>query len=132
SSACQRRGTTWPPPPPTWAAACARGTWSSPWAPATCGAWRRRSRRRAGPAWRRCRSRTPAPLPRVEAARMSGSSSPTKVRTVPLADFTTVKVGGEAELWEVEDEAGLREATSEPYRILGGGSNLLVSDDGVP
>ena len=55
-----------------------------------------------------------------------------KARVVALADFTTLKVGGPAELWEVEDEAGLREATKEPYRVLGGGSNLLVSDAGVP
>src|SRR5690606_14869773 len=33
--------------------------------------------------------------------------------------------------WEVEDEAGLREATREPYRVIGGGSNLLVADAGV-
>lgn len=60
-----------------------------------------------------------------------GTPSQAKVRTVSLADFTTLKVGGPAELWEVEDEAGLRAATAEPYRVLGGGSNLLVSDAGV-
>ncbi|HZW28503.1 MAG TPA: UDP-N-acetylmuramate dehydrogenase [Trueperaceae bacterium] len=52
-------------------------------------------------------------------------------RTVRLAAYTTLKVGGPAELWEVEDEAGLREATREPYRVIGGGSNLLVADAGV-
>ncbi|HLV12695.1 MAG TPA: UDP-N-acetylmuramate dehydrogenase [Trueperaceae bacterium] len=53
-------------------------------------------------------------------------------RTVPLAAYTTLKVGGPAELWEVEDLAGLREATSAPFRVIGGGSNLLVADAGVP
>jgi len=53
------------------------------------------------------------------------------VRSVQLRDLTTLKVGGPAELWEVEDEAGLREATLEPYLVIGAGSNLLVSDEGV-
>lgn len=52
-------------------------------------------------------------------------------RVVELSAYTTLKVGGPAELWEVEDTADLVEATREPYRVLGGGSNLLVSDDGV-
>lgn len=52
-------------------------------------------------------------------------------RIVELSAYTTLKVGGPAELWEVEDTADLVEATREPYRVLGGGSNLLVSDDGV-
>lgn len=51
---------------------------------------------------------------------------------VRMAKLTTLGVGGEAELWEVRHLADLREATSEPYRILGGGSNLLVADSGVP
>lgn len=54
-----------------------------------------------------------------------------RVQRVRLSDFTTLRVGGPAELWEVEDEVGLREATAEPYRVIGGGSNLLVSDAGV-
>ncbi len=54
------------------------------------------------------------------------------VRRVELKAFTTLKVGGGAELWEVRSERDLREATREPYRILGGGSNLLVADAGVP
>jgi UDP-N-acetylmuramate dehydrogenase len=53
-------------------------------------------------------------------------------RTVLLSAYTTLKVGGPAELWEVEDEDDLREAASAPYRVLGGGSNLLVADAGVP
>ncbi len=48
-----------------------------------------------------------------------------------LRDFTTLKVGGPAELWMVEDETDLKDATSAPYRVLGAGSNLLVGDDGV-
>jgi UDP-N-acetylmuramate dehydrogenase len=54
------------------------------------------------------------------------------VRQVELRDLTTLKVGGPAELWEVEDSQGLLEATQEPYRVIGAGSNLLVSDAGVP
>lgn len=54
-----------------------------------------------------------------------------RVRRVELKAFTTLKVGGPAELWEVENEADLREATAEPYRVIGAGSNLLVSDEGV-
>ena len=53
-------------------------------------------------------------------------------RRVNLKDFTTLGVGGPAELWVCHDLAELREATAEPYRILGGGSNLIVSDEGVP
>ncbi|MCA9839144.1 MAG: UDP-N-acetylmuramate dehydrogenase [Trueperaceae bacterium] len=48
-----------------------------------------------------------------------------------LAAYTTLKVGGEAELWEVNSTAELREASSEPFRVLGAGSNLLISDEGV-
>jgi len=54
------------------------------------------------------------------------------VRRVRLASLTTLKVGGEAELWTVEDDTGLRAATGEPFYVLGAGSNLLVSDEGVP
>ncbi len=52
-------------------------------------------------------------------------------RRVRLADLTTLGVGGEAELWEVGSMDELLEATREPYRVLGGGSNLLVADGGV-
>ncbi|MGL4608898.1 MAG: UDP-N-acetylmuramate dehydrogenase [Trueperaceae bacterium] len=48
-----------------------------------------------------------------------------------LKHFTTLKVGGPAEMWEVESLKDLREATKKPYRVLGAGSNLLVSDEGV-
>jgi UDP-N-acetylmuramate dehydrogenase len=56
----------------------------------------------------------------------------TLVRPVLLKALTTLGVGGKAELWLVESERDLREATREPYRVLGAGSNLLVHDDGVP
>jgi UDP-N-acetylmuramate dehydrogenase len=59
-------------------------------------------------------------------------SSARAPRMVRLSSFTTLGVGGEAELWVAHDLAQLQEATSAPYRILGGGSNLIVSDAGVP
>jgi UDP-N-acetylmuramate dehydrogenase len=53
-------------------------------------------------------------------------------RRVRLAQFTTLGVGGEAELWVCHNLSELLTATKAPYKILGGGSNLIVSDDGVP
>ena len=50
---------------------------------------------------------------------------------VALGRLTTLKVGGDAELWTVVDEATLREASAEPFYVIGAGSNVLVSDDGV-
>lgn len=59
-------------------------------------------------------------------------------RNVPLAQFTSWKVGGEAEYFFKANTADeLRSAVSAaihkgmPFRILGGGNNILVSDDGV-
>ena len=52
-------------------------------------------------------------------------------RPVELKTLTTLGVGGPAELWEVENEADLREAACAPYRVIGAGSNLLVADEGV-
>ncbi|MCX7601527.1 MAG: UDP-N-acetylmuramate dehydrogenase [Meiothermus sp.] len=54
-----------------------------------------------------------------------------KIARLPLARLTTLGVGGEAEVWTVENLADLIEATQAPYRVLGNGSNLLVSDLGV-
>ncbi len=58
---------------------------------------------------------------------------------VPLADFTTLGVGGPARYFtEVTDESRLPEflefagARSLPVLVLGGGSNLLVADSGFP
>jgi UDP-N-acetylmuramate dehydrogenase len=53
-------------------------------------------------------------------------------RRVRLAQFTTLGVGGEAELWVCHNLEQLLEATQAPYKVLGGGSNLIVSDDGIP
>ncbi len=53
-------------------------------------------------------------------------------RLVDLAAYTTLRVGGPAELWEAQSERDLREATAEPYRVIGAGSNLLIADAGVP
>ncbi|MER3479406.1 MAG: UDP-N-acetylmuramate dehydrogenase [Meiothermus sp.] len=55
-----------------------------------------------------------------------------KVERVLLKDYTTLGVGGPAELWTVETPEDLPQATQAPYRVLGNGSNLLVSDAGVP
>lgn len=50
---------------------------------------------------------------------------------VHLSTLTTLGVGGEAQLWEVETTSDLAAATAEPFRVLGAGSNLLVADAGV-
>lgn len=55
-----------------------------------------------------------------------------EIARLPLAKLTTIGVGGEAEVWTVETLSDLKTATQAPYRILGNGSNLLVSDAGVP
>lgn len=55
-----------------------------------------------------------------------------KIARLPLAKLTTIGVGGEAEVWTVETLRDLKTATQAPYRVLGNGSNLLVSDAGVP
>ncbi len=55
-----------------------------------------------------------------------------EVRRVLLKDYTTLRVGGPAELWTVEAREELPLATEAPYRVLGNGSNLLVLDEGVP
>jgi UDP-N-acetylmuramate dehydrogenase len=59
-------------------------------------------------------------------------------RSTPLAPLTTFKVGGEADwLVDVRSEAELRTAlgialkAGQPISVLGGGSNVLVSDAGV-
>lgn len=55
-----------------------------------------------------------------------------RVERLPLSRFTTLGVGGEAEVWFAETHEQLREAMEQPYRILGGGSNLVIADEGVP
>ncbi|MBM3465635.1 MAG: UDP-N-acetylmuramate dehydrogenase [Armatimonadetes bacterium] len=58
---------------------------------------------------------------------------------VPLAPFTTLGIGGPARFYLLaEDEAAVRRAVSwaadqgHRWMVLGGGSNLLVSDEGFP
>ena len=58
---------------------------------------------------------------------------------VPLAPLTTLRLGGPARtLREVDDEEQLIRAVAdaddrgEPLLVLGGGSNLLIGDDGFP
>lgn len=54
-----------------------------------------------------------------------------RVERLPLARYTTLGVGGEAEVWFVSTHEQLSEAMSQPYRILGGGSNLVIADEGL-
>ena len=56
-----------------------------------------------------------------------------------LTDFTTFRLGGACrELVTVADAKAVREilcgwnAAGIPWRVMGGGSNLLVADDGIP
>jgi UDP-N-acetylmuramate dehydrogenase len=52
-------------------------------------------------------------------------------RLTRLAPYTTLKVGGPAEVWEVNSISELRQASSKPFRVIGAGSNLLIADSGV-
>ena len=63
----------------------------------------------------------------------------TILENVPLAQYTTLGVGGPARWFvDVKTESQIVDALrfartcNVPYFILGGGSNLLVSDDGFP
>lgn len=56
----------------------------------------------------------------------------------PLAPLTTFRIGGPAEIYleprdadELAETVALLRKSGIPYRILGGGSNLLVADKGV-
>lgn len=58
---------------------------------------------------------------------------------VPLAPMTTIKVGGPARYFveartigEVSEAVSFAEAKHLPLFVLGGGSNLVISDDGWP
>jgi len=66
-------------------------------------------------------------MPGVDAARPGAT-----VTRLALASLTTLRVGGEAEVWTCEADADVRDATRADFRVLGGGSNLLVGDGGVP
>src|SRR5829696_4883942 len=59
-------------------------------------------------------------------------------RRVPLARLTTFKVGGPADFLlivdngaELSDAVRLARAHGVPVTVLGGGSNLLIADDGI-
>jgi len=61
------------------------------------------------------------------------------LRAAPLSEWTTLRLGGPAELLvQVDDVASLRgvlddaDAAGRPVLVLGGGSNLVVSDEGFP
>ena len=71
-------------------------------------------------------------MQRSERPTVPVGAPPIEVVRLPLARFTTLKVGGPAEVWTCEDDAAVARATEAPYRVLGGGSNLLVADAGVP
>jgi UDP-N-acetylmuramate dehydrogenase len=58
---------------------------------------------------------------------------------VPLARYTSARIGGPAEVLlavltaeELAAAAGMLWETQVPFRVLGGGSNVLISDRGVP
>ena len=55
-----------------------------------------------------------------------------------LSDHTTLRLGGPAARWveatteaELVDAVGAADAAGEPVLVLGGGSNLVVADDGL-
>ena len=57
----------------------------------------------------------------------------------PLSDFTTLRTGGPAERLVVAetdaqliDAVAAADAAGEPAVVLGGGSNIVVSDEGIP
>ena len=58
---------------------------------------------------------------------------------VPLGDFTTWKVGGAADFFAEPENSDQLEALVHwgrqeqlPLRFIGAGSNLLISDEGLP
>ncbi len=68
----------------------------------------------------------------------TGSSAPTRF-AVPLAGHTTLRLGGPAERLVRADSAEAvlatvraADADGEPLLVLGGGSNVVVADSGVP
>jgi UDP-N-acetylmuramate dehydrogenase len=76
---------------------------------------------------------------RCELTRLQYSRCVTLLENIPLAQYTTLGVGGPAR-WFVETAAEgeilaavlFAGKQKVPFFILGGGSNLLVSDDGFP
>jgi UDP-N-acetylmuramate dehydrogenase len=77
--------------------------------------------------------------PPIDVAADGGSAPAGIVRGVPLAQRTTLGVGGPARtFFEAHDLEGLRSALAwaervgEPVELLGGGSNLVIADEGYP
>lgn len=67
-----------------------------------------------------------------------GSHTPSGGRTMMLRELTTLRVGGEAERYveatttdDLVETVLEADRTGEQWLVLGGGSNVLVSDDGV-
>lgn len=60
-----------------------------------------------------------------------GSNPHLTVERVKMSRYTTLGVGGEAEMWRVGSVEALQEAMQRPWRMLGGGSNLIVADEGL-
>ena len=61
------------------------------------------------------------------------------LENIPLAPLTTIKIGGPARylveartIAEVQEAVGFARSRDLPIFVLGGGSNLLVADDGWP
>jgi UDP-N-acetylmuramate dehydrogenase len=64
---------------------------------------------------------------------------PSPVLTRALAPHTTLRVGGSAQRLvvaryaeEIADVVGAADAAGEPLLLLGGGSNVVIADEGVP
>ncbi|WP_052849191.1 UDP-N-acetylmuramate dehydrogenase [Streptomyces avicenniae] len=62
-----------------------------------------------------------------------------EIHNAPLATLTTLRVGGPADRLvtattdeEVIDAVNAADATATPLLVIGGGSNLLIGDDGFP
>jgi UDP-N-acetylmuramate dehydrogenase len=92
--------------------------------------------RSAAPAWNRRRQ---ADVDRALRARLGAALDPERIRRdEPLAPLTTLRVGGRAD-WFLDSRSELEVAAAVsaarmidlPVTLLGGGSNVLVSDAGV-
>ncbi len=73
-----------------------------------------------------------------EVAALAQALGPAVRRDVPLAPFTSMRVGGPADLLIVAETRGqlaravrLAQQHDVPWRVLGGGCNVLIADQGV-
>ncbi len=81
----------------------------------------------------------PAPSVQRLRGRLSAAFGETRIGVaVPLAPFTTLKIGGPADLFfeprsggEIVGAVDMAAACGVPVTVLGGGSNVLVADAGV-